>query len=186
MTDRAAPKGKKKPAKDLNDGPERRPKPKVVSISPGIGHNQPHTGEVNPEAVKRLEELMALQEQKKAIAKAERDVRNSLKTEFGILASSVAREVALRKLDADVRVQVETNHEDFKKMLGYQPSLDFVGGVATEASQKAQPKEAELDERSTEPQRGPKPPAADGKGFEVQDEDEGGDDDQGGVITREG
>jgi hypothetical protein len=108
-------------------------------------------------------------------------MRNRLKTEFGILASSVAREVALRKLDVDVRVQVETNHEDFKKMLGYQPSLDFAGAEPTSTSVKAQPSEAQLDARNTEPQRGPKPPAKDAKGFTVEGEPE-----DGGVITREG
>lgn len=179
MTDKAAPKGKKHTA-------EKATGPKLVAkdITPGIGHNHPNNGEKNPEAVKCLEELMEYQEQKKAIAKAERDVRNRLKSEFGILASSVAREVALRKLDADVRVQVETNHEDFKKMLGYQPSLDFVNGVATEASAKAQPKEADL-ERTTEPARGPKPPAVGGKGFTVEDED-GEEAEAADVITREG
>lgn len=191
MSDRAAPKAKK-PAKD-KDKKATGPKLVTKDLAP-IGHNMPHTGEVNPEAVKCLEEIMAYQEQKKAIAKAERDVRNRLKTEFGILASSVAREVALRKLDVDVRVQVETNHEDFKKMLGYQPSLDFNAGVATEASQKAQPKEAELEargktptppvERSTEPQRA----AAPAKGFAVKDADEQeeGEEDDSNVITREG
>lgn len=175
MSDRAAPKGKKHKEKG-----DKVPAPKLVAkdITPGIGHNHPHTGEKNPEAVKCLDELMAFQEQKKAIAKAERDVRNRLKTEFGILASSVAREIALRKLDPDVRVQVETNHEDFKKMLGYQPSLDFVAGNATSASVKAQPSEAEL-ERDTEPKR----PAF----IANMNADESGEDDaEDNVITREG
>lgn len=178
MTDRAAPKPKK-PAKNKAI---KTPGPKLVdkSIKPGIGHNSPPlTGEKNPEAIKLLDELMVFQAQKKAIAKAERDVRNRLKSEFSILASSVAREVSLRKLDADVRVQVETNHEDFKKMLGYQPSLDFQGGIATDATNKAVPS----DGRNTEPTRTPALDKQQSAGFSVIDEADG---DEDGVITREG
>ena len=176
MTSKPAPKSKKD-----KDAGTKKPGPRLVvaDMTPGIGHN---SGEKHPEVIKRIEELMALQAQKKSIAKAERDIRNSLKTEFGVLSSSVAREVALRKLDPDVRVQVETNHEDLKKMLGYQPQLDFVGGQPTDASIKAQPSEAEL---------------AGKEGFEVNDGEESAEDDQiegqhgmppapRGVITREG
>lgn len=135
MTDKVPPKTKtaKKAAA------AKKPAPKAAIAS--MGHN---SGEKHPEVIKKILELMAFATQKKSIAKAERDVRNSLKTEFGILSSSVAREIALRKLDPDVRVQVETNHEDLKKMLGYQPQLDFVAGVATQASVKAQPSEDDL------------------------------------------
>lgn len=144
---KAAPKAAKKKGADKS----KLTGPKAVSKDPkhGIGHN---SGEKNPEAIKCVEELMRFQEQKKSIAKAERDVRNRLKIEFGIMSSSVAREIALRKMDPDVRVQVESNHDDFKKMLGYQPSLDFVGAAPTAASVKAQPSE--------EPK----------EGFEVHDE----------------
>ena len=182
MTDKAAPKAKSGKKKDTKE--TKVPGPKLVSkdIKPGIGHNGPHTGEKNPEAIKCIEELMAFQEQKKAISKAERDVRNKLKTEFHILASSVAREIALRKLDPDVRVQVESNHEDFKKMLGYQPSLDFGTGAATSVSVKAQPKEAELDkQRDTEPNRAPK-----GVVYGSIQEDEADEGKESNVITREG
>jgi hypothetical protein len=174
MTSKAAPKSSKK------DGTAKKAGPKLVvaDLKPGIGHN---SGEKNPEAIKCIEELMQFQAQKKSIAKAERDVRNRLKSEFGILSTSVAREVALRKLDPDVRVQVESNHEDFKKMLGYQPQLDFVAGQTqpTAASAKAQPSEAELADKG------------DDEGFEVN-EDEGENGNQhglpqvSGVITREG
>lgn len=135
MSDKVPPKAKAK-----KDKAAKKPAgPKPVA---NIGHNS--NGETSPEAVNLINEIMAFQDQKKSIAKAERDCRNRLKTEFGILSTSVAREVALRKLDPDVRVQVESNHEDFKKMLGYQPQLDFVEGQATQASQKAQPSEAQL------------------------------------------
>lgn len=171
MTDKAAPKAKAK----KKDKETKVPGPKLVSkdINHGVGHNS-NTGEKNPEATKCLEELMALQAQKKTIARAERDIRNRLKSEFSILASSVSREISLRKLDPDVRVQVETNHEDFKKMVGYQPSLDFVNGVATEASQKAQARE-------TEPNRAAQKSHATEKSFSVE-----GTEKEGGVITREG
>jgi len=190
MTDRAAPKSKK-PAKDK---PAKVAGPKLVDkdIKPGIGHNSaPLTGEKNPEAVKIVDEIIALEAQKKSIAKAVGTLRNRLRTEFSILASSVSREIALRKLDPDVRVQVETNHEDFKKMLGYQPSLDFAGSKPTDASLKAQPTEAKLAERNTEPTRAAPPDRAKPAGFSVSDDD--GDDEDSienredsGVITREG
>lgn len=187
MTDRAAPKSKK-PAKDKATG---TPGPKLVdkNAHPGIGHNEPpHTGEKNPEAVKIVDEIIALEKQKKSIGKAVGTLRNRLRTEFSILASSVARELALRKLDADVRVQVETNHEDFKKMLGYQPSLDFQDGVATMASQKAQA--SKKAERNTEPSRTSAAKKLFEKKFKVaedeQEVEEGNDGDEGGVIEREG
>jgi len=177
MTDRAAPKAKKAKAQKG----KQLPGPKLVAgdITPGIGHNF-NNGEKHPEAIKRMEEIIALETQKKSITKSIGTLRNSLRTEFGILASSVARELALRKLDPDVRVQVETNHEDFKKMLGYQPSLEFVDGKATSASAKAQPSEHNL--RQTEPVRTGAPTHA-AKGFDVDEDDE---DNNDSIITREG
>jgi hypothetical protein len=180
MTDRAPPKGKK-PAKGKTA--KKAPGPKMAIVTPGVGHNNPpYTGEKNPRACELFTELEDYAKQKKAIAKAERDARNALKSECGILASSVAREMAMRKLDSDVRVQVETNYEDTKKMTGYQPSLDFAGTKPTDASVKAQPKEAELEARNTEPNRAAAPSAGT---FHVQEgeEEEGG---EHNVITREG
>jgi hypothetical protein len=163
MSDKVPPKAKK-------DKAEKKPAgPKPVA---NIGHNS--NGEISPEAVNLINEIMAFQDQKKSIAKAERDCRNRLKTEFGILSTSVAREVALRKLDPDVRVQVESNHEDFKKMLGYQPQLDFVEGTPTKASQKAQPSEAALAGGNA------------GAGFEVNDDEDDAEDKQPQRIEREG
>lgn len=184
MTSKAAPKVSKK-AKDTT---AKKAGPKLVTADlKGVGHN---SGEKSPEAIKCLEELVHIEAQKKALAKGALQVRNRLKSEFGILSTSVARELALRKLDPDVRVQVETNHEDFKKMLGYQAQLDFVAGQTqpTEASAKAQPSEAELAGNGDE------------EGFEVSGEGEAEDQTQGqhemppvpenlrrpGVITREG
>lgn len=170
MTDKPAPK----PKKAKKDEVTKVPGPKLVikDQTPGVGHNS-NNGEKNPEAIKCLNEIMAIQAQKKTLARAERDIRNRLKSEFSILASSVSREISLRKLDPDVRVQVETNHEDFKKMVGYQPSLDFVNGVATVAAQKAQARE-------TEPNRGAAAKLE--AGFTV----EGNKEEDAGVITREG
>lgn len=181
MTDKAAPKA----SKGKKDATAKKAGPKLVATDkPGIGHN---SGEKNPEAIKCIDELMQFQAQKKSIAKAERDVRNRLKSEFGILSTSVAREIALRKLDPDVRVQVESNHEDFKKMLGYQPQLDFAGDKPTDASVKAQPSEAKLHDV-----RGDKT----AESFEVEDgEQEEGEDALSipenlrrtpGVISRQG
>jgi hypothetical protein len=184
MTDRAAPKPKKE--KKPQDA-KAAPGPKLVAkdITPGIGHNLP-TGEKNPRACELFTELESYAAQKKAIAKAERDARNALKSECGILASSVAREMAMRKLDSDVRVQVETNYEDTKKMTGYQAQLDFVNGVATTASAKAQAPEGKAAERDTEPKRDPAEIAKSAFHVADGDEDPDGEDAEGGVITREG
>lgn len=135
----------------------------------GIGHN---SGKVIPELVKLVDEILAFDEQKKSIAKAQRDLRNRAKQEFGVLAGPLAHEIRLRKMDKDVRVQFEMGHTDLKTSLGYQPELDFVNGVATNVSQRAQPSEAELNGGD------------DDEGFDAPaDDDDSGDDDR---IEREG
>lgn len=113
-------------AKKANDN---NPKPKEPKAGPrmfvtnGVGHN---TGQIVIGAVQCFDELAALAEQKKAISAAERDVRNRLKVEFGVLSSVTAHELRLRKMDRDVRVQFESGHADLKQMLGYQQELDLL------------------------------------------------------------
>lgn len=123
--------------------------PKKTAITATIGHNS--TGKVIPAFVGLLDELLAIGERKKALAKAERDLRNKAKTEFGFLSGPLAFEVRMRKLDPDVRVQFESCSADIKVASGYQPSLDFEGGVPTQVSVKAQPSEGEMQKASFKP-----------------------------------
>lgn len=139
MTDRTAPKPRKgtkapKPKKD-------RPKLEPTKIKHGIGHN---SGQVIPELVNLVDELLASSERQKREGQLQRDLRNRAKSEFGVLSGPLSHEIRLRKMDKDVRVQFESGHGDLKQALGYQPELDFQGGVATQASVKAQPPEAQL------------------------------------------
>ncbi len=116
----------------------------IKNVRAKLGHN---SGEVVPGLVNLVDEIMSISDRKKALAKAERDCRNRAKTEFGVLAGVLAHEIRLRKMDKDVRVQFESNHQDVKTMLGYQAELDFVGGTPTKASLKQQPTEAELQSK---------------------------------------
>lgn len=93
---------------------------KVVHVQ-SIGHNS----EVIPGLVSCVDEFLSLDEQKKAIAKAQRDIRNKVKSEYNVLSSVFAHEIRLRKLDKDVRVQFESSHADLKVALGYQHELDL-------------------------------------------------------------
>lgn len=140
MTDKPAPKAHAKKGKDKAP---KQPGPRLVGkdVRPSIGHN---SGQVIPELVKLVGELLAIGEQKKALGKAERDLRNKAKVEFGVLSGPLAHEMRLRKMDGDVRVQFESSHADLKRSLGYQPELDFQAGTPTQASVKAQPPESEL------------------------------------------
>lgn len=145
MTDRAAPKAKTTKGKKAAKKPTG-PKLVASNVKPGVGHNS--NGEVVPGFVNLVDELLAINAQKKALGEAERTLRNKAKSEFGVLSGVLAHEMRLRKMDSDVRVQFESNHQDVKKMLGYQPELDFVGGTPTKASVAVQPTEAELAARN--------------------------------------
>lgn len=177
MTDKPQPEPKKKG----KDKAKKVTGPKLVdkNLKPGIGHNS--NGQVIPGVVKKVDELIALNERKKEIGKAERDIRNSLKTEFGILSGPLAHEIRLRKMDSDVRVQFESAHKDLKIALGYQPELDFAGTVPTQASLKAQPAEDELRKFSVDA-----PSEAQEQDNEPEDHDDEDDQETGGVINREG
>lgn len=101
-----------------------KPGPKVVSENPNhIGHN---SGQVVPGLVKIVKELIHLGDQKKSIGKAERDLRNRAKSEFGVLSGPLAHEMRLRKMDQDVREQFESAHNDLKMALGYQTEMEFL------------------------------------------------------------
>lgn len=96
--------------------------PKLVGEYPSVGHNK---GEVIPALVELMEEDLALDEKKKSIAQAQRDIRNRAKTEFGVMAAVWAYEKRMRKMDKDVRIQLESGVHDLKEMLGYQIELDL-------------------------------------------------------------
>lgn len=179
MTDKAQPEPKKK-GKNKAKKPTG---PKLVdkNLRPGIGHNS--NGQVIPGVVKKVDELIALNERKKEIGKAERDIRNSLKTEFGILSGPLAHEIRLRKMDSDVRVQFESAHKDLKIALGYQPELDFAGPIPTQASLKAQPSEGELRKFSVE---AAVETADKASAHQQQNREEDQDEDAPDVINREG
>lgn len=166
-----------KPKKEKTAKAAKTVGPKTVDATAGIGHN---SGKVIPELVNIVKEILASSERQKTEAKLQRDLRNRAKSEFGILSSALQYEISLQKKDPDVRVQHEQGHADLKTALGYQPELDFVGAVPTNASLKAQPSEAEIKA---------------GEGFTVDDddedkgypsEDETDDLPAGNVITREG
>lgn len=112
----------------MSKKPAKAKKAKVKDKKPkapihGIGHNS--GGKVIPQLRAMVDETLHLDEQIKALNKAKRDVRNRAKTEFGVLSSTWAHEMRLRKLDPDVRVQFESSHDDLKIALGYQPELPF-------------------------------------------------------------
>jgi len=124
MTDRAAPKAKKAKA-DKADKPKKTGPKLVTADLKGIGHNS-NNGEVIPGLVKIVDELLHLNAQKAQIGKAERDLRNRAKSEFGILSGPLAHEMRLRKMDTDVREQFESAHRDLKVALGYQTEMEFL------------------------------------------------------------
>lgn len=89
------------------------------------GNRAGHNSGVNPQLQELVQEIIELDEKKKELAKAQRDLRNRAKTEFGVLSTVLAHEIKLRKMDQDVRIQFESGHHDLKEMLGYQASLDL-------------------------------------------------------------
>jgi hypothetical protein len=102
----------------------KKPKKEKAVVTPikTIGHN---SAEVVGGLVAAVDEMLAINEQKKALGKAERDIRNKVKSEYGVLSSVFAHEMRLRKLANDARVQFESGHADLKIALGYQHSLDL-------------------------------------------------------------
>jgi|GEM_PF-4427250 len=169
MTDRAAPKAKKtKAANDTAKVKKTGPKLVVADLK-GIGHNS--NGEVIPGLVKIVDEILHLDAQKAAIGKAQRDLRNRAKSEFGVLSGPLAYELRLRKMDTDVREQFESAHKDLKVALGYQTEMEFL-----KSGEKAQ---IPAKEHAHQP------------GYSVEHgEDDGADAPQsqaaGGIISREG
>lgn len=98
-----------------------------------IGHN---SGTMHPELVTMMEQDLLMDENKKAISKDQREIRNNAKDKFGILASAWNYEKKLRKLATDARIQHESNHHDLKVNLGYQASLDLKPNTVARTEQE--------------------------------------------------
>lgn len=126
---------------------KKTPKPKLVAntAAPGrLGHN---SGEPIPALVDLIDESLRIDDEKKALGKADRDIRNTAKTQFGILAWNWNYEKSMRKVDRDVRIQRESGIIDLKNMLGYQISLDLQPGtVARTEEELADPSADKNDE----------------------------------------
>ena len=96
-----------------------------ASLSPApmpIGHN---SAEEIPELKELLAETLAIAESRKALNKAERDIRNKVKTQYNIPSANWAHRVRLAKFADDVRIQFESQDHDLRNMLGYQAALDL-------------------------------------------------------------
>lgn len=116
--DIASPKPKK--AKEA-----KKPGPKLIPnnlTAAPVGHN---SGQKNPVVVEILKEMLDSKDRQKNEAKLQRDCRNRLKTEFGILSSVTAYGLKMLSLDADVRIQFESGVADMRVMTGYQLALDL-------------------------------------------------------------
>lgn len=126
-----------KPKKEKKDKPEKKLGPKLVPSDktppPGkIGHN----GGAIPALVDLMDETLALDERIKEINKAKRDIRNKAKTEFGVMSWNWSQEIAMRKLDRDVRIQRESGAVDLKNMLGYQIAMDLQPGTVARTEEE--------------------------------------------------
>lgn len=109
-TDKASNKPKEKPkAKEA-------PKDAKEATQAAAGHNSG----IIPEALERVDNMLAIDAKIKELNRAKRDERNVLKTRFGVSSAVLAYELSMRKKNPDVRVQIEAGIKDFKDMLGYE------------------------------------------------------------------
>lgn len=113
MASKAKPKAKK------SAKPKSAKKDKVTRL-PGVGHNG---GKVNKPLVKMFDDYAKMDEDKKQISKAQRDIRARAKEEHGVNKDVFGHEVKLRKMASDARVMFEQGHADLKESLGYQHVL---------------------------------------------------------------
>ncbi len=96
-------------------------KSKVTKLkgAAGIGHN----GKVNKPLCALFDKYAAMDADKKAIGKAQRDIRAKAKEEHGVSKDVFAYEVNMRKKAPDARVMFEQGCLDLKDALGYQHVL---------------------------------------------------------------
>lgn len=87
------------------------------------GHN---SGVVNPEVQKLFSDHEAIQESIKTLQKDQKSLRVRAKDEFGIPTRVFTIEMSMRKLDPNVRAEIEQAHADLKAMTGYQMALNLL------------------------------------------------------------
>jgi hypothetical protein len=91
------------------------------------GHN---SGGINPEVQNLFAEDEKLEDAIKVLQKDRKAIRVRAKEEFGIPLRVWAIEKAMRKLDVNVRAEIEQAHSDLKMMIGYQMALNLVAPAA--------------------------------------------------------
>lgn len=150
-----------KPRASSKKGGEKKPKKEPKEHKPQIGHNS--GAQVNKPLVKIFEKYEALENNKKEINKAQRDLKAAAKSEHNVQTKNFTAEVALRKLDQDVRVQFEQGQKDLQSQLGYQFALGLAedeegeeGGVNAETGEQKgsfrdEAKKQEEDESEPDP-----------------------------------
>ncbi len=95
----------------------------------GVGHN----GKINKPLQKIFTDYAAMDEDKKAIGAAQRDLRAKAKEEHGVDKGVFSHEVRLQKMAADARSMFEQGHSDLKDSLGYQHVLPLLEGDEEDA-----------------------------------------------------
>lgn len=140
-------KAKKKPAKAEKKAVQRvsakapRKVAAKASAAPRkskIGHNSG----VNVPLVNIFVEYERLDANIKEMNKAKSDCRARAKEEHGVAKQNFTREIALRKLDESVRVELEQGQKQLQEMLGYQFTLSLL-------KQEADEEDGEYDEGAT-------------------------------------
>lgn len=96
---------------------------KVTNLKPRDGAGIGHNGQINKPLAQIFANYASMDEDKKQISKAQRDLRAKAKEEHGIDKGVFAHEVRMMKMDKDKRVMFEQGHADLKNMLGYQFAL---------------------------------------------------------------
>lgn len=94
-----------------------------------VGHN---SGLVNPLVQEMYKQHEELAQSIKALQKDQKAIRVKAKDEFGIATRVFSIELQLRKLDVNVRAEIEQGHADLKAMLGYQMALQLAAPEPTE------------------------------------------------------
>lgn len=130
-------KTKKSPKKSGSRGKVERLRPANSRIA-SIGDN----GRINKALVKIFEQDDKMDEDKKQINKAQRDLRAKAKEEHGIDKAVYMHEKKLRKMDNDRRIMFETGCADLKDALGYQFSLTLADPSEQDDSEARDPEEA--------------------------------------------
>ncbi len=86
------------------------------------GHN---SGLINPLIQEIYSGYEQIEESIKALNKDKKALRVKAKEEFGVPTRVFSIELSMRKLDPNVRAEIEIAHQDLKAMLGYQMALNF-------------------------------------------------------------